>query len=133
MNLIQFLRGLFGGRDIPDPKDRIKESQISVSKSKVVINQEGVMLSRIANTESMNPVIDAGHNALFIKPVKEDLQVGDIISFKKAGVGNIMHRIIKISEDKDGWYCITKGDNSSVSDGKVRFKDIKKVLVGIVY
>ena len=132
----KFLKRVFlGPQDVPDPKDRIKETQIKVTKDKIEINQSGVIWSRIANTESMNPVIDQGHHALFVKPVKGDLQVGDIISFirEKDNKTNVMHRIIEIGNDEQGWYVITKGDNCFLSDGKVRFKNIKKVLIGIIY
>jgi signal peptidase I len=133
--ILLYLQRLFLPQDLPDPKDRIKEDQIQVTKNKIVINQKGLSWSRIANTESMNPIIDHGHHAFFIKPIKEDLQVGDIISFyrKSDKKKNVMHRIIKIGEDKDGWYVIPKGDNCISNDGKTRFKDIKKVLIGIIY
>ena len=133
MKIRDIFRILFGITvDIPDPKDRLKLNQIKVKKDKVVIDQKNVMISSIANTESMNPVIDQGHNALFVEAKKKDLIEGDIISFERNGM-HIMHRIITIGKDKEGWYCITKGDNNLYSDGKVRFEKIKKVLIGILY
>jgi signal peptidase I len=136
MKFFESLFNIFSGtKDLPDPKDRIKEEQILVTKEKITINQKGVMWSRIANTESMNPVFDKGHNIFFIKPVKEDLQVGDIISFyrKIDNVQNVIHRIIEIGNDSQGWYVITKGDNCTTTDGKTRFEDIHKVVIGIIY
>ena len=64
---------------------------------------------------------------------QEELQEGDIISFE-TDYGTIIHRIIKIDYDKEGWYAITKGDNSPVNDSeKVRFTQIKRVVVAIIY
>jgi signal peptidase I len=133
--LTQFLKNLLTPRDLPDPKDRIKTSQIKVSKSKLTIEQKDITWAPIANSESMNPVIDQGHHAFFLPAKKSDLQVGDIISFhrKLDNKDNVMHRIIQIGTDQDGWYAITKGDNTYTNDGKTRFKDIKKVLIGIIY
>jgi signal peptidase I len=132
INIFKKIFGIFSTQDIPDPKDRIKQNKIQIKKDKIIILQENVHWASIANTESMNPVIDKGHNALFIKAVKNDLQVGDIISYRKSEI-NILHRIIKISKDKKGWYAILKGDNNFFSDGKIRFQDIKYVVIGIIY
>jgi hypothetical protein len=36
--------------------------------------------------------------------------------------------------DKEGWYAVTKGDNTGMNDpDKVRFEQIKFVLVGVLY
>ncbi len=44
------------------------------------------------------------------------------------------NNIVKIKEDEEGKYFITKGDNVPIPDPvKVRFKDICGVVVAIIY
>ncbi len=120
------------------PKDRIKESQIKVYRDKIVIELKNAEWSKFKNTGSMKPFLDEKSNAIEIKPNSEkDLQVGDIISYNYNENGKnitIIHRIIKIGYDDKGWYAITKGDNNKEADPKkVRFSQIKRVLVAIIY
>ena len=120
----------------PSPKNRIKESQIELSKDYVTIKIKNATLSSFADTNSMDPVIDVESNTIKIKPASEsDLKIGDIISYRAEFLkGVIIHRIVKIGTDSQGWYAITKGDNAIFPDSeKVRFKQIKSVVVGILY
>ena len=120
----------------PSPSDIIKEQDIHVYNNKVIIDVDDPQWAKFTDTNSMDPVFDKGANAIQIVPTKaEQIQVGDIISFE-AGFesGTIIHRVIEIEEDEDGWYARTKGDNNPVRDpGKVRFKQVKKMLVAIIY
>ena len=53
------------------------------------------------------------------------------VKYLKEGV---IHRIAEISNDEQGWYAIVKGDNNEAPDPeRVRFEQIKKVLVGVLY
>jgi hypothetical protein len=120
----------------PSPSDIIGEDRIHVYNDKVIIDIDNPVWARFTDTNSMDPVFDKGANAIQIVPDSADqINVGDIISFEtKYQSGTIIHRVIEQGEDEEGWYVITKGDNNSFKDpGKVRFKDIKKVLVGIIY
>ena len=84
----------------------------------------------------MDPFIDAEANSFEIKPGNEsDIKVGDIISYKPSDYsGMIVHRVIKIGMDEQGWYATVKGDNLKSPDpDKVRFSQINGVLVGIIY
>ena len=121
-------------QDRADPKDRISEEKIQVYNDRIVIKLENPEWSRFSDTKSMEPVIYQGANAIQVIPEnQEELQEGDIISFE-TDYGTIIHRIIKIDYDKEGWYAITKGDNSPVNDSeKVRFTQIKRVVVAIIY
>jgi hypothetical protein len=119
-----------------NPKDRIKESQIHVYDNTVVIEINDPEWSTFTDTNSMDPVIDKGANAIHIVPkYEDDLEIGDIVAYEsKYAKGTIIHRIIDIKYDEEGKYFILKGDNNPKEDpGKIRFSQIKRVLVAIIY
>ena len=41
--------------------------------------------------------------------------------------------VIEKGIDEDGIYFITKGDNNSITDGKIRFEDIEYITVGVIW
>ncbi len=124
---------LSGAQTINAPYDFISEDKILAYPNKIVLEIEDYSLNRYAPTKSMIPVLDAGANGVSIKPKSEDeLHVGDIITFWQ-GDDLIVHRIIEKGFDKDGWFCVTKGDNNNVTDGKIRFSQIDSVLVALIY
>jgi len=123
-------------REHPSPFDRIKEDQIHVYSNRVVIDIDNVEWSRFSDTNSMDPVIDNSANAIQIVPeTPEDIHVGDIVSYKSDySDGIIIHRVYETGYDEIGWYAIMKGDNISQPDpGKVRFNQVKRVVIGIIY
>ncbi len=123
-------------KELPSPRDRIDEKQIHVLKDKVVIDIENPEWSSFTDTNSMDPVIDKGANAIHIVPEKpEDIVVGDIVAYKsKYADGTFIHRVTGIGFDDEGIYYILKGDNNPSTDpGKVRFDQIERVLVAIIY
>jgi signal peptidase I len=92
--------------------------------------------SNFADTNSMDPFLDANSNGIEIKPDSADqIQVGDIISYKSEYAnGIIIHRVIEKGSDEQGTYFKVKGDNNSLKDpGKIRFSQIEGVLIGILY
>lgn len=118
------------------PKDRIKDREILVYNSMVVLNVSNVEWSKYANTNSMDPLLDETANGLEIKPeTEEDIEVGDVIVYEPSwDSGLIVHRVISIEEDEQGRYYVVKGDNSEIVDPeKVRFSQIVGVLVGVLY
>ena len=81
----------------------------------------------------MKPVLDSGANGIRVEPSSEDeIHIGDIITFRQDNY-LIVHRVIDIGTDSEGVYFITKGDNNSIADGKVRFKDVEYVTVGVIW
>jgi hypothetical protein len=117
----------------PAPSDFIKESQINVYPDKIVIKINDASIGNYAPTGSMIPVLDEGSNGIRIVPKSEnEIHEGDIISFKKNNE-LIIHRVVKKAKDENGTYFITKGDNNDLTDGKIRFKDIKYLTVGILW
>ena len=126
--------GLFGSEDVPSPKDRVAEDKIHVFPNQVLLDIRGAQWSWFTDTNSMDPVIDNGSNAIQVIPQSPDeIQVGDIISYDSE-YGTIIHRVIETGKDKDGWYAIAKGDNNPAQDPyKIRFSQIKRLVVAIVY
>jgi len=118
------------------PSNWISEDQIKVYNDRVIIELKDAEWASFTNTNSMDPIIDETANAIEIIPKSTDnIHVGDIISYKSNYAdGTIIHRIIKIGSDEKGWYCIVKGDNNQSPDpGKIRFNQIKRILVAIIY
>lgn len=115
------------------PSDFVNENQIQIYDDKIVINVEGASISKYAATGSMKPVFDENANGIRVVPKsEEDIHLGDIITFEQDG-NLIVHRVIEKSTDSEGVYFITKGDNNNISDGKVRFKDIRYLTIGIIW
>lgn len=118
------------------PRDRIPERDIGVYKDRVVISVKDAQWSTFTDTNSMDPVIDAGANAIQVVPESADeIQVGDIISYRSEYAGGIfIHRVVHKGQDERGTYFIAKGDNLPTSDpGKIRFEQIERVVVAIIY
>ena len=118
----------------PSPSDWIKEDQIFVYSDRVVIYMDNPEWAKFTDTNSMDPVFDAGSNALEIVPSSPDvLNVGDIIAYD-IPEGTVIHRIVKTGSDESGWYAIVKGDNNPGPDpDKVRWEQVRRVLVAIIY
>jgi hypothetical protein len=118
------------------PSDRIKESQIHVYDNGVVIDIKDPEWSTFTDTNSMDPVIDKGANAIHIVPqTEDDISVGDIVAYEPTDAdGTIIHRVIEKGSDEEGLFFILKGDNNPVPDpGRIRFSQIRRVLVAVIY
>jgi len=116
------------------PYQRISHDQVHVYGDKVEIDIPNTRWASFAATGSMLPVLGPTAHALQIVPKSPDeIHVGDIISFRYDNK-IISHRVINIGDDKDGIYFITKGDNNPVQDPiLVRFDQVDRILVGILY
>ncbi len=118
------------------PYDRLNEDQIKVYPDRVVIEMKGITWASYADTNSMDPMLDTGANGLELVPKNEDeLHVGDIVAYKSSYAdGLIVHRIVEINNDSHGKYFVLKGDNNpQVDPEKVRFNQVKYILIGILY
>lgn len=120
--------------EMPMPRDRVSEDQILVTEREVRLLVQDASWSRFTATKSMVPFLDTGANAIQVTPrYPEELQIGDIISYEIGGI-SVIHRIVDTGYDNQGWYAIAKGDNNPINDPfKVRFEQIDKVLIAIVY
>jgi len=113
--------------------DRLSEEDILVYPDKVVLRISGATISNYDSTGSMKPVLDKGANGIRVKPKSEDdVSVGEIVTFRE-GNDLIVHRVVEKGNDEKGVYFITKGDNSDLSDGKIRFSDIEYITIGLLY
>lgn len=127
---------LFKAKERDSPADHITEDKIHVYGDRVVIDVQDPVWAAFTDTDSMDPVLDVESNAIEIVPTGPDqLQVGDIVSYESEyDDGVIIHRIIEIGHDDSGWYAIMKGDNNPEADpGRVRFSQVRRVLVAIIY
>ena len=118
------------------PPDHIKEENIHVYSDRVVIDIENPEWATFTSTKSMDPIIDVGANSIQIVPQNKSIVgVGDIASYESVyATGTIIHRIVHIGEDELGTYYYLKGDNNILKDpGKVRFNQIRRITVGIIY
>jgi hypothetical protein len=133
-----FVTRILGMENIeqPSPHDWVQEGNIIVEDGKITINLKDAQWSRFTDTNSMDPVIDENANAIQIVPKDiSQIHVGDIVSYKSDYAdGTIIHRVMEIGYDDMGWYCLMKGDNNNGMDpGKIRFSQIKRVVVAIIY
>ena len=123
-----------GSPELMSPYDRVKESQIFVYDDRVVLNIEDAYLAEYADTNSMDPLIDEMSNGIEVIPESENaVHLGDVVVYE-TDIGLIVHRIVEIGNDEEGKYFILKGDNNPDEDPyKVRFGQIRYVLVGVLY
>ncbi|MCD4700119.1 MAG: hypothetical protein K8R91_06065, partial [Phycisphaerae bacterium] len=99
--------------EIISPSDWVKTSQINVYEDRVVLHLDNVRFVEIADTNSMDPVLDKGANAIEITDFNaQDINVGDIISFEIETGEIYIHRVVAKNHDSQGLYFITKGDNN---------------------
>src|SRR3989344_7555661 len=83
------------------PKSRIREMEFSVFENKFVMDSKyKLKFGKIEDTHSMEPALWKGSYTIELEigkedsqVKKEDLKVGDIISFKSESGSNIIHRI----------------------------------------
>ncbi len=124
-----------GNLELASPSDWIKEEDITVYGDRVVIDLPNAKWAKFTNTNSMDPLFDETSHALEIVPTSPNqIRAGDIISYKSPLVSApVIHRVIQIGNDGQ-WYALTKGDNNSEQDPrKVRFEQVQRVLVAIIY
>lgn len=120
----------------PSPSDWISDKQVEVYSDRIILDIKDAQWAVFTNTNSMDPVIDEHASAIEIEPETEvDIEVGDIVSYKSDYAdGTIIHRVVYKGKDEQGTYFVMKGDNNPTNDpGKVRFDQIKRVLVAIIY
>jgi len=119
---------------LPHPQSRVDLRDVFVGEREVLIKiplaQEGI----VAASNSMDPVLEENNIVLEVTPQSPaELYIGDIIIYQ-SGDSRVIHRIVDIGYDAEGWYAITKGDNNPLPDpAKVRFVQVLGVVIGIIY
>ena len=123
------------GSERKSPSNRVETDDIKLYKNQVRIYMDDLNIARFNDTNSMDPFIDEDAHAIQKNVTsKDDVFVGDIVAYEDPEGHLILHRIVDISEDSDGWYAIFKGDNNAFVDyDKVRFEQLKYIVVGIFY
>lgn len=132
---VQNLQGA-NSRDKLSPSSKITNNQINVFDDEVVLKISNAKWAVFTDTKSMDPVIDSSSKAIQTVPDSEnEIHEGDIVAYQsKYEKGIITHRVIETGNDSKGWYAILKGDNNSYPDPeKVRFEQIQRVVVAIIY
>ena len=121
------------GTEHPSPAERLGWDKITVTEDGVFVEVPYATLVALADTNSMDPTLDAESKVITIRPQSPDeIIVGDIISFRFGDIV-IIHRVIETGYDSEGWYAITKGDNNAFDDGKIRWEQVERLLIGIIY
>lgn len=123
-------------KEKPSPQNWIKMNQIKVYDNQVILEIKNPEWAMFTDTNSMDPVLDSESNAIEIIPKSEsDIEVGDIVAYQsKYKEGTVTHRVIEKNTDKEGTYFKIKGDNNQDADpGKIRFEQIKRVVVAVIY
>lgn len=122
----------FGSEERFSPYDRITEGNLDLFLDKLVINFPGIQLAHYSDTNSMDPLIDEHSIGLEIIPeAEEDIHIGDVVAYQ-SGKDLIVHRVISISKDEEGWCAVLKGDNSEEYE-KIRFEQVRYLLIGVLY
>ncbi len=122
--------------EVASPSAWITEDKIGVYSQKVILDIQDPQWATFTDTHSMEPVISSRSYAIEVVPESSDkINVGDIVSYKsKYASGTIIHRVIEKKVDSEGVYFTLKGDNNPSADpGKVRFEQIQRVVVAIIY
>ena len=148
------------GQERLSPSDIIKSDHIAVNEWFVTIDlrdalplteQPIIWLPHTPESGSMDPVMDFGHNALYVwaanKTDERSLldwlwtqEVGNVVVYRipadvsQPAIAYNAHRIIKKGIDAEGRYYFFKGDNNSVQDPwKIREESLKYLCIGILY
>lgn len=118
----------------PMPGDWVRKDKIKVYDDKVVLDIKSAEWSEFTDTHSMEPLLGTNANGIELKPASEaEVNIGDVVAYNSS-IGTVIHRVVKKDVDENGTYFILKGDNNEQEDsGKVRFEDIERVLIGVIY
>jgi signal peptidase I len=121
--------------ELDSPSNWLEEGDIEVYNNKIILDVKDTRFVSIANTNSMEPILDNGANAIEILPEDiNQINIGDIISFKLKSGETYIHRVVSKGKDEKGIYFITKGDNNPKIDPIiVRENQILGVVIGIFY
>jgi hypothetical protein len=113
---------------------RVSLNDLDFGSDAVTLNMNDLIPGVIAPSGSMLPLLYQDTIVLEkAPPDTADIFLGDIIIFEAEG-NRIIHRVIKIGWDDQGWFAVTRGDNNPKDDPyRVRFEQVRGVVVGIIY
>ena len=131
-----------GGRsgELPSPRVKIEPQEINYDEHAEVLSISNVKsplwVTTVQSSNSMEPLVDIGHIVVLSKDPKylDDLNVGDIIVWERSPANPIIHSIVEINQDGEGWYCRTKGLNIPQPDEeKIRKDEVKWVALLVAW
>ncbi len=119
------------------PNDWVKRDQIDyIEKSNLLTIKLPpiVKIFGVADTGSMDGLLDYGHNVIATDEFdRSKLAVGDIVVYQ-VYTTKIVHRIVEITEDKNGRIYRMRGDNNiNIDPYYLRDLHIKWLVIGIIY
>lgn len=123
---------LTGNAIYSEKENWFSQEDIQIKEDAIILSVNNPQIISYSDVRSMEPYLTENSIGILIKPNSTDLKVGDVILFKKGG-NLVSHRITELGTDISGRYYLTQGDNNQATDGKIRFEDIKGVLIGILY
>ena len=138
--IMRWLRKFYlktSGAERISPNDWVKREQIDyIEKSKLLTIklEPNVRIFSIADTNSMDGLLDIGHNVIATDNFdKSKLAVGDIVIYQ-IYTTKIVHRIVEITEDKNGRIYRCRGDNNVDTDPYyLRDENIIYLVLGVIY
>ena len=124
--------------EIPSPRVAIDRNDIILGTDIIL---KGVTAQKIdvLNTNSMEPALDAGHTIFISNAPKymstDVIKPGDVIIYKSwTGTGNIIHAVVEVGTDAQGWYCRTQGWHLNQIDPQIiREYELVAVALGIIW
>lgn len=125
-------------KKLPPAVPLTDRADIAIHKDRntVEIDATDVRVYKVS-TGSMKPLLGKGTYAFFTIRVNiDDLVTGQDLVFEDDEVyplGTwVLHRIIEIGQDEDGWWCRTRGLNNSRPDkGKRREHEVRGRFIGM--
>lgn len=138
--IMQWLRKFYlqkSGLERISPNDWVDYKQIVYDKKTKLLTiklEPNVKIFSIADTNSMDGLLDIGHNIIATDHFdKGKLLPGDIIIYQ-VYTTKICHRIVEIKEDKNGKIYRCRGDNNVDTDPYyLRDLNIKYLVLGVIY
>ena len=134
---MQWLRKFYlkkSGLERISPNDWVSRDQIDYNEKLGLLTiklEPRVKIFSIADTNSMDGILDIGHNVIGTDNFdKAKLAVGDIVVYQ-IYTTKIVHRIVEITEDKNGRIYRCRGDNNiEVDPYFLRDLNIKYLVIG---
>ncbi|MFA4960891.1 MAG: hypothetical protein WC548_04485 [Candidatus Pacearchaeota archaeon] len=123
----------FFASQLSAPSDKVSEDEILLYDDQIILKIPNATIAIYEPSGSMIPIFDNKAHGIRIVPNSSDeINVGDIISFRKSGE-LLVHRVAEKGMDNEGIYFITKGDANIIKDEKIRFDDIEYLTIGILW
>ena len=139
IKILQSLKTFISGDvkgNMPSPRvDLTRENIICSTKDVTIRSLKGAIISTVTGSNSMEPLIDIGHTIILSNDSKyvDTLDLGSIIIWNYNGE-QVMHSIIEIDTDGEGWYCKTQGLNvTRIDPYRIRKSHIEYVLLGVIF